>query len=261
MINMRIIFLALVLMSFFSIVSAKAINLPQISHQRFSLKTHEIRLYDASQDQIKSINELRARLKHTQRLVAAINGPLFHSNYKTVGLYIKDSMQHVPLNMKDGKGNFYVKPNGVFYIKDNRARIVTTQRYQQLNVKPSLAIQSGPLLVINGKINSAVKNFKISKKNRSAVVTYINGEVGIVISNSLMSISGFSKTLRDTLNVRQALYLDGAIAGYWSDKYSHNLDFPYASILAVTKKKGIEAEDSKSLVLHQSQIMSSQAKQ
>mgnify|MGYP000291865946 CR=1 FL=1 len=55
--------------------------------------------------------------------------------------------------LQDGYGNFYLQPNGVFYItKDKRGVVCQTSEYEP-SASISYATQSGPMLVINDSIH------------------------------------------------------------------------------------------------------------
>ena len=50
------------------------------------------------------------------RLLFATNAGMFDSNFKPVGLYVEQGRELVHANIKSGRGNFHMKPNGIFYI-------------------------------------------------------------------------------------------------------------------------------------------------
>src|SRR5262245_30038946 len=52
------------------------------------------------------------------RLLFATNAGMFDSKLKPVGLYVQQGRELVHANTKSAKGNFHMKPNGIFYISD-----------------------------------------------------------------------------------------------------------------------------------------------
>jgi hypothetical protein len=46
-----------------------------------------------------------------------------------------------------------VKPNGIFYIAAGRAAVAETQAFLKQRPQTNLATQSGPMLVINGRLH------------------------------------------------------------------------------------------------------------
>src|ERR1700685_2315212 len=45
------------------------------------------------------------------RLLFAANAGMFDPDFKPVGLLVQDGAEKSPLNLNDGAGNFYMKPN------------------------------------------------------------------------------------------------------------------------------------------------------
>ncbi|HEX6909519.1 MAG TPA: hypothetical protein VF142_03970, partial [Longimicrobium sp.] len=51
-----------------------------------------------------------------RRLLFATNAGMFDPAFTPVGLYVESGETKVPLNTRDSAGNFYLQPNGVFYV-------------------------------------------------------------------------------------------------------------------------------------------------
>ncbi|HEY7230959.1 MAG TPA: hypothetical protein VH558_11365 [Pseudolabrys sp.] len=62
-------------------------------------------------------------------LLFATNAGMFDANLKPVGLYVEQGHELVRANTKPGKGNFHMKPNGIFYISASRAAVAETQKF------------------------------------------------------------------------------------------------------------------------------------
>ena len=75
---------------------------------------------------------------------------MFDANLKPVGLYVEKGRELVHANVKSGRGNFHMKPNGIFYISAHGAAVVETQAFLEQRPRADLATQSGPMLVIDG---------------------------------------------------------------------------------------------------------------
>ncbi len=94
-----------------------------------------------------------SQLQNTDRawtVTFAINGGMFHSDMRPVGLYIENGKSLVPLQMGDGSGNFFNKPNGIFAIKSGDPVIVPTDKWKG---SADFATQSGTMLLIDGQIH------------------------------------------------------------------------------------------------------------
>lgn len=84
----------------------------------------------------------------------------------------------IKLDKKGTLPNFYLEPNGIFYItNDGKAGVCKTIVYSNIaNVE--FATQSGPMLLINGKVN---KIFNPKSNNLN-----IRNGVGILPNNDLI---------------------------------------------------------------------------
>lgn len=90
-----------------------------------------------------------------RRTVLLMNGGLFEQGGIPCGLHIQEGKKLRPLNLADGEGNFYMKPNGVFLVtKDGKAMILESGEYARSKISPDIALQSGPMLLRGGMINS-----------------------------------------------------------------------------------------------------------
>ncbi len=71
--------------------------------------------------------------------------------------------------MKIKAGELLLQPNGVLAWNDKQAVILTNEQYKAKVFQPDYATQSGPMLVINGKINPLFLANSDSKKIRNGV--------------------------------------------------------------------------------------------
>ena len=112
-----------------------------------------------------------------------VPGKPFH--YQPEGLHIEDGKLLRPLNQRDGKGNFYLKPNGVFFVDaKGQAQVLTTPAYAKAKPSPRLACQSGPMLVINGAIHAAINPEGKSKRLRNGVGVNAEGLIAFAVTES-----------------------------------------------------------------------------
>lgn len=59
-----------------------------------------------------------------------MNGGMYMEDRTPLGLYIENTKQLTRLNTARGSGNFYLQPNGVFYITtDNKAALCKTSDF------------------------------------------------------------------------------------------------------------------------------------
>jgi len=144
-----------------------------------------------------------------------INGGIFEPGGIPTGLHIEQGKLLRPLNVAPGKGNFYLKPNGVFYIDASGAHVVSTQAYAKLQVSPRLGLQSGPMLLIEDKVHPAFKANSRSKLHRNGVGILPNGRVLFIMtdlsSGTRVSLFQFAMMFRK-YRCRNALFLDGDLS-------------------------------------------------
>jgi uncharacterized protein YigE (DUF2233 family) len=155
----------------------------------------------------------------------AMNAGMFDETLHPIGLYVEDGVQAKKLNWRDGYGNFHVKPNGVFYITGDRAGVAATETYAQLGEKPDFATQSGPMLVIDGKIHPRFSLGGTSYKMRNGVGVSDAHTAIFVISENAVNFHDFAELFRDRLDCPNALFFDGTVSSLYSPELDRNDGF------------------------------------
>ncbi|MGO1068599.1 phosphodiester glycosidase family protein [Lysobacter sp. CA199] len=150
-----------------------------------------------------------------QHLRYAMNAGMYEPDYSPVGLLVADGQELAPLNLREGEGNFYLKPNGVFLLSDEGARVVESSRYRAVSRGVRLATQSGPLLLQDGRIHPRLDPQSTSRHIRNGVAVK-DGIVLLVISDTQVSLYEFAAYFRDELQCRDALYLDGTVSSLYA---------------------------------------------
>jgi uncharacterized protein YigE (DUF2233 family) len=173
----------------------------------------------------------------------AMNGGMYRSDFRPVGLYIENGRELTPANTTTLTGapsqipNFYKKPNGVFYLGNNEAGILETERFLAESPNAKFATQSGPMLVIDGKIHPAFIVGSTDRKPRNGVGVSSSTQVHFVITKGWVTFHELARFFRDGLGCNNALFLDGGAApGLYAPELSRN-DAPahsgYGPIIAV----------------------------
>jgi len=152
----------------------------------------------------------------TGQLVFATNGGMYQSDRSPLGLYVENGRELVRANTAVGTGNFYIKPNGIFYVSGDSASILETRHFLQQHPHSDIATQSGPMLVINGAINPKFLPISNSRKIRNGVGVQDGHRVVFVISNDPVTFGKFAQFFRDALHCSNALYLDGSISSIYA---------------------------------------------
>ena len=94
-------------------------------------------------ENFKSIQNLKSFVESKQlKLLFAMNGGMYKKDNSPLGLFIENKKTLSSINTSDGSGNFYLKPNGVFYItSDNNPFVCKTGDFID-NGKIKFATQS-----------------------------------------------------------------------------------------------------------------------
>jgi uncharacterized protein YigE (DUF2233 family) len=146
-------------------------------------------------------------------VLLAMNAGMYHKGLGPVGLFVEDGRQETPLNTAEGEGNFFLKPNGVFFVRpDGSAGVLETGAYAAAHPDVAYATQSGPMLVIDGAIHPRFEENGSSRYIRNGVGVRADGTVALAISRSPVSLGSFARLFRDRLSCPNALFLDGAIS-------------------------------------------------
>lgn len=147
-----------------------------------------------------------------------INASISDTTCLPLGLFIKDGKEIRSLNTSTGAGNFYFTDNGcLLFYKDN-IEIVNANAYQP---DPGIVngIQSGPLLIDNFKINSALPKNSKNLKRRCGVglFTTSRGEKFVLFCSSRTEVSfyDFANFMLQYKNVRVGLCLESAGCGMY----------------------------------------------
>ncbi len=146
-----------------------------------------------------------------------MNGGIFGTGGVPCGLHVENGIALRPLTFADATGNFYLKPNGVVWIEKDHAFIATSESYAERvisNPKPvETAVQSGPLLLIDGKRHPAFKEGSSNKLHRNGVGVDGAGRLVFAITDRGQFVNFWDFAgLFLKLGCRNALFLDGDIS-------------------------------------------------
>ena len=153
-----------------------------------------------------------------QKITFATNAGIYERGPKPCGLTICGGRELVPLNLQPGEGNFYLKPNGVFFLDDKSgAGVMEAAEFGKSGLNPRLATQSGPLLLRKGVIHPAFNLNSPNKRLRNAVGVRSDGQIVFVMSDREDRTRGrvtFHQLSRFFLHLgcQDALFLDGDIS-------------------------------------------------
>jgi uncharacterized protein YigE (DUF2233 family) len=199
---------------------------------------------------LKDIKSLKTEVEQKgEKLIFATNGGIYSGDYTPEGLYIEKGKTLSKLNLKEANGNFYLKPNGVFVVTNNNsATIVKSQDFPKLektlikgNMTIDFAVQSGPQLLIDGKIHTAFRAGSPNTYIRNGVGIFNNNSKKVVfaISHEAVNLYDFASFFYEVAKCDDALYLDGFVSRMYLDGNATNrkdLDGNFTTMISAVEK-------------------------
>lgn len=202
-------------------------------------KEENIQLYWKNYNQVLygSIQNLKKDLeKNGHEVLFITNAGMYKKDQSPQGLFIQNKIKKASIDSANASGNFYLKPNGIFYITSNKqALVVKTEDFKD-DKSIELATQSGPMLVIDGHIHSAFQPKSSNLNIRSGVGILPNNQVLFAMSKKEVNFYEFAQFFKNK-GCKNALYLDGFVSRtYCPKKQSFQLDGNFGVLIGITKK-------------------------
>ena len=165
-----------------------------------------------------------------QSVQFAMNAGMYHDDRRAVGLYIQNGVETAPLVTRAGPGNFGLLPNGLLCLTDNSANVIESLTFELTKPVCRDATQSGPMLVIDGKLHPRFIPDSPSVHVRNGVGTMADGKTAIfAISNDAVNFDTFGRYFRDVLKTPNALFLDGSVSRLYAPELNR-ADFGFAAL-------------------------------
>lgn len=204
------------------------------------VRNDDLGLYwrDGENKPLATFSRLREHV-HPRQLKFAINAGIFSRDLTPLGLHVENGRELRPLNLKSlegGQYNFYLKPNGVFFVHQGGAGVVASETYARLALPVQWACQSGPLLLTNGVFHPAFRPASTNFFLRSGVGVNRRGEVVFALSLQRLRFYDFARLFKEKLECDNALYLDGEICAVYLPELGFRDDArsQFAAMFAVT---------------------------
>ncbi len=165
--------------------------------QAFRIDPKQYHLHLAFAQDQHLVNSSVKALSESQRALIGINGGFFAPDYSPIGLRLTRGKLRSPLKA--------ISWWGIFYLQNGDAHISSQSQFRP-NANIEFAIQSGPRLLINGRI----PKLKPGVAQRTALGITRQGKIVIMVTqNYPMTTQELAQTLRDHLECTDALNLDG----------------------------------------------------
>lgn len=157
----------------------------------------------------------RSLQKQNKELIFAMNGGMFKRDLSPQGLFIdKGIIRFETDTVQKGYGNFYMQPNGIFYLtKENNPVVSTTKEFLKKESTQNIkyATQSGPMLLIEGKIHSKFGKGSSNLNIRNGVGVLPNGNILFAMSKEKINFYDLATFFKQK-GCKNALYLDGFVS-------------------------------------------------
>ncbi len=203
-------------------------------------KKQNVALYWKNEKEVNfgSLQNLKLWLnKNSKELLFATNGGMYKKDHSPQGLYIENNNIKTVIDTTSGNGNFYMKPNGIFFLTTSNVANVCKTKDFKVNSKVKFATQSGPMLLIDGEIH---KSFNINSTNlniRNGVGILPNNEIIFAMSKKEINFYEFATYFKNR-GCCNALYLDGFVSRTYCPKENNSqLDGDFGVIIGITKDK------------------------
>ncbi len=182
---------------------------------RYDAARHRLELVDGSK--LRSLPALEKSLgAKAAEIRFAMNAGMYDEEGKPIGLFVADGKEAKALNLRTGSGNFHLLPNGVFALDaEGRVSVTPSKGFRSSVPEPRWATQSGPMLVVDGKLHPKFDENGPSQLIRNGVGVKDPGTAFFVISEDAVSFGRFARFFRDALGCADALYLDGSVSSLW----------------------------------------------
>ncbi|WP_109851554.1 phosphodiester glycosidase family protein [Aquimarina sp. AU58] len=187
----------------------------------------------------KSFQNLKSELeKENKELIFAMNGGMYNKDLSPQGLYIENGETKIRIDTsQSGYGNFYLQPNGIFYLTNKNKPVICTTKMFASSENIKYATQSGPMLLIDGKIHPKFRKGSSNVHIRNGVGILPNGNLLFAISKEKTNFYDFASYFKQN-GCKNALYLDGFVSRvYLPSKNQNQLDGNFGVIIGETKTK------------------------
>ena len=120
-------------------------------------------------------------------------------------------------------------------MKEGVPFIVRSENYGDRDV--DWALQSGPLLVMDGAVSPALEDATSAEFIRSGVGLRADGEICFALSHDPVTLRDFAYFFAEEVQCADALYLDGFISRFYFPASDAPPPGEFATFIAVSERK------------------------
>jgi uncharacterized protein YigE (DUF2233 family) len=201
-------------------VEEKAVNFEEIGFRVVTLEPAEVRLVwqgEAGRP-LRSFDRVQKHLSgEGKKALFLMNAGIFEPGGIPSGLHIEGGKVLRKVNPRDGIGNFFLKPNGVLLWggPEGGAQIMNSRGLTRARLAsgPRYGLQSGPLLLLAGKIHPAFRKGSPNLKHRNGAGIDKDGKLvfAMTAKGQETNLHTFARLFLK-LGCEDALFLDGDIS-------------------------------------------------
>ena len=201
----------------------------------------ELKFYWKDKDGENYLNFQNLKLaveKNNEELIFAVNGGMYKKDLSPQGLFIENGIMQTSIDtVEDGYGNFYLQPNGVFYLTGSNEPVICTTTNFENDGNIKYATQSGPMLLIEGKMHPRFNKGSANVHIRNGVGILPDGNILFAMSKEKVNFYDFASYFRQK-GCKNALYLDGFVSRtYLPSKGWRQFEGNFGVIIGETKLK------------------------
>lgn len=221
-------------------IKAQAVN-AQVLCYEIDPKADEIVFFwrDSQDRNYGNFQTLKDSLSNKgQNLLFAMNGGMYLPDGSPQGLYIENGKILSDLDtVQLGYGNFYMQPNGVFYLEYDGTPVICKTWGFKVVQEIKYATQSGPMLLIDGAMHPRFRPGSPNVHIRNGVGVLPNGKLLFAMSKVKVNFYDFASFFKSH-GCKSALYLDGFVSRtYLPSKDWEQLDGNFGVIIGQVREK------------------------
>jgi uncharacterized protein YigE (DUF2233 family) len=176
---------------------------------------------DANGEAFATFDKVQAHYEAKgKRVKFLMNAGIYEPGSVPSGLHVEKGARLRPLNLREGEGNFFLKPNGVFGLEDRGSGKVFIEesgafavRERKQALRLDFAIQGGPLLLVGGARHPKFTDGSPNRKLRNGVGVDAAGKLVFAITAAGQEVNFWDFAgLFLKLGCKDALFLDGDIS-------------------------------------------------
>lgn len=166
-------------------------------------------------------------------VLLAMNAGIYETLDEPTGWFVEGGVERHPLNLARGRGNFFLQPNGAFWIDEAGPAVAPSRGVAPIGAV-TVATQSGPLLRWHGQDQRGVDPTWVGRTSRNAIAVLDASHVAFVYTDGQVTLRELQAFVGE-LGAADALYLDGTVSDLCVTTTCARPSRSWAGMLVVTE--------------------------